>query len=342
MTTSREDCVRAVFLSDQGRTQRQVSEELGLSLSAVQRLLKRYRETNSYERKPGSGKTRCTTARDDRSLVLQSLRDRRLNANQLKQELLQTRGVNVSSWTVRRRLKEVGIQPKRAATGPKLSREHRERRLRFAREHVDWTPDQWRSVLFTDECRVCLFGNDRRKRVYRRTGERYAECCITETVSFGGGSCMVWGGISTERKTELVFITCGAGGGLNSQRYIDNILQTHVVPLAQIMGDQFLLMHDNARPHVANCVREFLGEENIETLDWPSLSPDINPIEHLWDQLKRSVRCRIPAPQTVAELKIALTEEWERLPQENVVTLIQSMPNRINAVIRARGGNTEY
>ena len=56
MTTSREDCVRAVLLSDQGRTQREVAQDLGLSQSAVYRLLKRYRETNSFERRPGTGK----------------------------------------------------------------------------------------------------------------------------------------------------------------------------------------------------------------------------------------------------------------------------------------------
>lgn len=340
--TSREDCVRAVFLSEQGRSQSQVAHELGLSKSAVQRLLKRYRETHSFDRRPGSGKKRCTTPRDDRSIVLNCLQDRTLNAKQLNQELERTRGVNVSSDTVRRRLKEVGIQPKRAATGPKLSREHKEKRLRFAREHADWTPEQWGSVLFTDESRVCLFGNDRRKRVYRRPGERYAQCCISEVVSFGGGSCMVWGGISLEIKSELVFIACGPEGGLNGQRYIDNILQAHVVPLAEEIGDQFVLMHDNARPHVANRVREFLAEANIPTLDWPALSPDLNPIEHLWDQLKRRVRERKPAPQTVPELRIALTEEWERLPQENIVNLIRSLPNRMNAVIRARGGNTKY
>ena len=73
-------------------------------------------------------------------------------------------------------------------------------------------------------------------------------------------------------------------------------------------------MHDNARPHTGRCVREFLKEVNIQTLEWPALSPDMNPIEYLWDQLKRRVCARVPAPQTVAELKMALEEEWEAIP----------------------------
>lgn len=331
-----------MLLLEQALSQRQVALELGLSQSAVSRVSRRYQDTNSFDRRPGSGTARCTCPRDDQFLVLKSRRDRRLNSVQLQQELAQVRDVHVSALTVRRRLKEVGIVPKRAATGPKLTAEHREKRLRFAREHLDWTPEQWDSVLFTDESRMCLFANDRRTRVYRRSGERFAQCCITETVSFGGGSCMMWGGISYQAKTELVFIPYGRNGGLTSERYVENILTDHVVPFAPLIGENFVLMQDNARPHTGRCVREFLEEVNIQTMDWPAISPDMNPIEHLWDQLKRRVRARKPAPQTVAELKIALEEEWEAIPQANVQNLIRSMRNRLEAVIRARGGNTKY
>ena len=77
-------------------------------------------------------------------------------------------------------------------------------------------------------------------------------------------------------------------------------------------------------------------------MDWPALSPDMNPIEHLWDELKRRVRARNPVPSSVGELKTALLEEWAGIPQENVKKLIRSMKNRLQDVIRARGGNTKY
>ena len=77
-------------------------------------------------------------------------------------------------------------------------------------------------------------------------------------------------------------------------------------------------------------------------MDWPARSPDMNPIEHLWDELKRRIRDRIPAPGSLQELRIAIEEEWANIPQEVVVTLIESMNRRMRAVIRARGGNTEY
>ena len=64
----------------------------------------------------------------------------------------------------------------------------------------------------------------------------------------------------------------------------------------------FFLMHDNARPHVARACRQYLEDEEIDAIEWPSRSPDLNPIEHLWDIMFRSIRCRQVAPQTLQEL----------------------------------------
>jgi hypothetical protein len=154
---------------------------------------------------------------------------------------------------------------------------------------------------------------------------------------------MMWAGISLDGKTELVFVPGGGrGGGLTSDRYIADILLEHVVPYAGYVGDNFLLMHDNARCHTSRATAQFLGEVGIATLDWPALSPDLNPIEHLWDELKKKVRSRNPAPSSVDELKLALIEEWEGIPQDSINKLIRSMRNRLRAVIRARGGNTKY
>lgn len=154
---------------------------------------------------------------------------------------------------------------------------------------------------------------------------------------------MVWAGISMEAKTELVFVeTGGRSGGLTANRYIEEILVHHVVPYAGFIGENFVFMHDNARPHTAASVRQYLEEVEIAAMDWPARSPDLNPIEHLWDHLKRKVRARNPAPTTKLELKEALIEEWGRLGQDRIKKLIGSMKRRLEAVIRARGGNTKY
>lgn len=150
---------------------------------------------------------------------------------------------------------------------------------------------------------------------------------------------MLWAGISFEARTDLVFIE---GGRLTAARYIQEILEEHVVTFAPFVGDDFVLMHDNARPHVARCVMEYLNEVGISQMEWPALSPDMNPIEHIWDYLKRKVHDRPVAPNSLAELRSALIEEWELIPQTLIQHLIEGMYRRLQAVVAARGGNTRY
>ena len=83
---------------------------------------------------------------------------------------------------------------------------------------------------------------------------------------------MVWGGISRGGKTDPVFIE----GNLTARRYIDEVLEPMVVPYAGAIGQDFILQDDNARPHRAGIVRNFLDGEGIERMEWPALSPDLN------------------------------------------------------------------
>jgi len=161
-------------------------------------------------------------------------------------------------------------------------------------------------------------------------------------VAFGGGSVMVWGGISISGKTELFIIR---NGTLTAQCYIDEILNDHVRPLALAVtnrGENFVLMQDGARAHSARVVTQYLADNNIEKMEWPACSPDLNPIEHLWDQLGQRIRNRMNPPVTIRELEDALVEDWQQIPQESIRRLIRSMPRRCQGVLDANGGNTRY
>lgn len=339
MPLTPEVVAQAVALVGQGLTHHEVATILNIPRSTMQYALKRYQETGRYTRRPGSGGVRCTSARDDRFIILAVLRNRFLTAVEIRQRLQLVRGVNVSERTIRRRMEERDLRARRPARGPELLREHRVARLRFAREHANWTVDDWSKVLFTDECRMALRAPDGRHRVYRRRNERYLPNTTVQTVSYDGGSVMVWGGISCDARTELVVVD----QRLNAHRYIEEILQEHVVPYAGFIGNEtFLLMHDNARSHVAYIVDEYLTEVGIRRLQWPARSPDLNPIEHVWDMLKRRVRARPNPPQNLNELREAMVTVWEEFTQVEIRNIVQSMPDRMQAVIRARGGNTRY
>lgn len=333
------DIARAVTLIEIGRSYSDVAEMFGKTKSTIHRNVTRWRQTGEYVRRRGQGRKRSTTAVDDRFLTLHILRNRRLTAVQTRNQLEEVRGTRIGQRTVRRRLKEVGIKSYRPKKAPKLQRRHRVARLAFAREHQNWTNDQWSKVLFTDESRFCINSIDGRERLYRRPGEQNEQFNFTPTVSFGGGSIMVWGGICLGARTELVVID---GRALNADRYIRDVLQCHVVPFAPHIGANFLLMQDNARPHVARCVNNFLNEVEIPTMNWPACSPDLNPIEHVWDMLGRRLRSIIPAVQNTDEVRAHLVEIWENLAQEMIDNVIKSMGRRMTAVIRARGGNTRY
>ena len=135
-----------------------------------------------------------------------------------------------------------------------LSQRHRQARLAWTRQNPRWTNQQWATVLFTDESRFLLDKLNRRPLVWRRRGERYANCAIAEHDRYGGGSLMVWGGISVRSCTELLVLN----GTLTGQRYINEVLQPVVLPFVQ--QHHVVLQDDNARPHWARIVQQFLQQ----------------------------------------------------------------------------------
>ncbi|GBM58914.1 hypothetical protein AVEN_80714-1 [Araneus ventricosus] len=131
-------------------------------------------------------------------------------------------------------------------------------------------------------------------------------------------------------------------GTVTGVRYRDEILEPYVRLFRGAVGPEFILMGDNARPHRALLVEEFLESEDIRRVDWPVRSPDHNPIEHVWDALGKAIETRNPPPRTIQEMKTALLNEWGQLPQEMINCLILSMKSRCKACISVRGDHTPY
>ncbi|GFW50161.1 transposable element Tcb2 transposase [Trichonephila clavipes] len=138
---------------------------------------------------------------------------------------------------------------------------------------------------------------------------------------------MVWGGISIGGRTDLHIIR---NGTLTGRRYADEILRPYVIPYAVAIGDSFVFQDDNARPHRARLVENMLEAETIQRMEWPACSPDLNPIEHVWDMLGQRIAARPRPPATVRDLEIALLEEWNSIPQSQIDNLIASMANSKN------------
>ena len=150
----------------------------------------------------------------DRFLCTSALASRSVSAEKLRERLSRT-GTRVSVQTVRSH--SAGLRARRPYVGVQLSQRHRQTMLAWTRQHRRWTNQQWVTVLFTDKSRFLLDMLDRRRRVWRRRRERYANCAIVEHDRYGGGSLIVWGGISNCSRTELLVLN----GTLTGQRYIN-------------------------------------------------------------------------------------------------------------------------
>ena len=159
---------------------------------------------------------------------------------------------------------------------------------------------------------------------------------FVERDRFGGGSVMVCAGISLHTKTNMVRIA----GNLNAARYRNGILRPVLLPHIHANGPM-LFIQDNARQHKARNTVQILQANNIRMLDWPACSPDLNPIEHLWDEIDRRIR-RLPAQQDLAQLEQDILQVWRNLPQQFIHNYVNSMRSRCQAVIDAQGGQTWY
>ena len=134
-------------------------------------------------------------------------------------------------------------------------------------------------------------------------------------------------------------------GRINSERYIEEILGYHVVPFLENFEEEngeYLFQQDNAPIHTSARTRNFTEEMEINLLPWPGQSPDLNPIEHLWDELERRIRAKPNNPKNLGELEAFLQQCWSEISCEVYQKLVESMNRQIEAVIKARKYSTRY
>ncbi|GFY19021.1 transposable element Tcb2 transposase [Trichonephila clavipes] len=194
-----------------GQTQAEVAQAIGVSQSVIYRICNRFLETGSAGRRPGQGHRRLTTLNEDRCLVLTARRHRNMYATFLQQHLRSATGTTVSTQTVRNRLHGVGLCARRPMS------------------------------------RFSVHPDNRRIFIWRDRGSRNNPAFVHEGVRFGGGGILVYGGISIDGRTDLYIIR---DGPVTARRYRDAILRPIVVPYAAAIGDDFILMDDNCRPHI--------------------------------------------------------------------------------------------
>ncbi|GFW32497.1 transposable element Tcb2 transposase [Trichonephila clavipes] len=190
-----------------------------------------------------------------------------------------------------------------------------------------------------DESRFSLSSDSHRILIWREQGSRNHPSNIIERDRYGGHGVLVWGGIMLGSRTDLHIFDAGS---VNGTRYCNEILLPYVRLFRGAMGLQLLFMDDNAPCHRTVAADQLLESEDIERMDWPARSPDLNPIEHVWDFLGRCLAARTLPLVTIRELRLALQDEWAAMLQQLIDTLILSMGRRCETCLAVRGDHIPY
>ncbi len=119
-----------------------------------------------------------------------------------------------------------------------------------------------------------------------------------------------------------------------------NVLKEKMLPSLRALGRRALFQLDNDPKHTSKAPVGFLKKNRVKVIQWPSMSPDLNPIEHLWGILKRQVEHH--SPSSIQSLKEVILEEWKKIDLAKCRQLVHSMPRRLGAVIKNHGGHTKY
>jgi transposase len=294
--------------------------------------------------KPRSGRPKKLSSRDIRQIIRYlrtSKFTRRINLCSLKKMF----NLTVHENTIHNALVTAGYYHRIARRRPYLNKRDRKRRLIFAKEHVDWPLQQWARVLFCDEMSIKLF-MERKTRdfVWRKADEEFHPDCINYKKRPQGTGLMFWGVFRKGKMGPGVFFNLAKGESVDSTIYRDQIL---LGPLQQFWEESFesiscpIVMEDNAPVYKKVCIatREELG---MVTLDWPPNSPDLNPIENIWSFMKDIIARDYADVSSVEEMRKIVRGLWENFTDNQWDMLIDSMKERMEAVIAANGGSTRF
>ncbi|KAK3569684.1 hypothetical protein QTP86_002614 [Hemibagrus guttatus] len=211
---------------------------------------------------------------------------------------------------------------------------HVRARLKFAREHLDDPEEDWENVIWSDETKIELFGKNSTCRVWRRKNVELHPKNTIPTVKHGGGIIMLWGCFSTKEPGRLIHVKERMNGAMYNE-----ILSKNLLPSARAlkMKRGWVFQHDNDPKHTARAKKEWLRKKNFKVLEWPSQSPDLNPIENLWRELKICVAQR--QPQNITALEEICMEEWDKLPATVCKNLVATYRKRLTSVITNKSTN---
>lgn len=338
-----KESVVALFLA--GKAPKDILRELahlGVNRKFVYRTIKRFKETGSTARKPGSGRKKTATSAQQVKKVKERLRrNPRRSARKLSREL------GISDRSVRRILREhLQVKPFKVQKVHALSEKQKQVRLerckllreRHARSELS-------NIVFSDEkiFTVEQIINKQNDRLWLpdRQGDNAELLQVGRTQA--PASVMVWAGVTADGRTPLVFIPQGVK--VNSEIYREQVLQEAFLPWVKnhFKNRPYTFQQDSAPSHTARATKDWFRANGIRFItpeEWPPYSPDLNPMDFaMWSILEAKVSAK--KYTTIEGLKASLQREWKNIPQEIVRASCEAFITRLDRAIRAKGGHFE-
>ena len=322
---------------DSGQSARHIAKKLKICRTTVDRIRKKDR-TGMLKSK--GGRPSKLTAADKRRVRRTIMTGKADTATQLSAQLKAESNIELSPKTVGRTLKEGGLRAVTKKKKPRLSSRQKRLRMEFAQRHKEWTLEDWKRVIWSDETKIHRMGSGGRNWVWKRPGGEVKEQHIKKTVKHGGGNLMMWGCMTAQG----VGYACRIDGTMNAELYT-SILEDELQETVEYYGiqrDDYVFQQDNDPKHTSRLATQWLSDSGIEVLKWLPQSPDLNPIENLWHHLNRQLAEYEEEPKSVHELWERIESEWNKISPKVCMNLIESMPSRVQAVLKAKGGYTKY
>ena len=320
---------RIVGQEEAGASQRQISRNLSIPLSTVNRVITQFKNKAKETVEARSDRPGPST-RYLRSLQRSVEREPRISTADLSQEM------QLSVYQSEDIIGRLGYKGRAARCKPLLRPANIARRYRWAKEMIKKPLDFWQAVIFSDDSSFAQFSCSGRVWVWRSPDKEFWMNRLQPTVKHGDFSVMVWGAIWHDGKSELVVCE----GRINSAKYIENTQGGSSTNLCQRSCRQEPpSFHGRWCPlsfskNDTNLASELTQENGIQKLWWPSQSPDMNQIEHIWHILDLDIRKRTLKAANKEVLQY-IQEKWEKIPMTKVAELANSMPTRVKHLAQA-------
>ncbi|GFS77498.1 transposable element Tcb1 transposase [Trichonephila clavipes] len=302
-----------------------------------QKIIGRFKSDGLVENESGRGRKSILSDVDKRKVLKDIKIDPKLSAVKLAAETSRVMGRSVSAETVINVIRHAGYSSRVARKKLFISLQNQKKRLEFAKTYQLKTDNFWKKVIFSDESKFNIFGSDGHRTVWRKPNTALDPKNLRPTIKHGGGSVMVWGCMASNVVENLVFID----GIMDHKLYID-ILNNNLKESAKKLGldGNFIFQLDNDPKHTARNVKMWCLFHCKQQLHTPPQSPDINVIENLWATLKTAVQKH--QIRNKAHLKQVLQEEWDKISPDTTKKLVESVPRRLEDIIKAKGHATKY